>query len=250
MYKIVIIDDEPKICEGLANLFPWDMLGFEVTATFTDGARALEYINSASGIDVVMTDIEMPGITGLEIARRLKDGNTRVVFFSAYSDFEYARDAILNRVCDYLLKPLSFAAVQSCLSRIKAQLDAERESSEALNREAFNREAFNIEGFVKNYIRQNIKTATLEEAASLAHYSMAYMSTGFKAACGCTFSDWLLKERMERALPLISERRNKLYTVAEAVGYRNPKNLSRNFKDWYGITPQELRAGKEPLKHI
>ena len=65
MYRIIIVDDEPKIGEGLVHLFPWENLGFEVAGFFTDGKTALDHINSHQDIDVVMTDIQMPGMTGI-----------------------------------------------------------------------------------------------------------------------------------------------------------------------------------------
>ena len=104
MYRLVIVDDEPHILEGLKNLYPWENLGFEVTATFQNGRDALDYINTHGHIDVVMTDIQMPVLSGVELAQNLRDSNTIVIFFSAYQDFAYARAAIINHVVDYLIK--------------------------------------------------------------------------------------------------------------------------------------------------
>ena len=99
---------------------------------------------------------------------------------------------------------------------------------------------------VKNYIKSDYKTATLEEAASLVHYSPAYLSSAFKTDTGVSFSRYLLQVRMEQAMRMLSDRSVKFYEIADAVGYLNPKNLTRNFKEYYGITPQEFRAGKQP----
>ena len=80
MYRLVIVDDEPHILEGLKNLYPWENLGFEVTATFQNGRDALDYINTHGHIDVVMTDIQMPVLSGVELAQNLRDSNTIVIF--------------------------------------------------------------------------------------------------------------------------------------------------------------------------
>ena len=98
----------------------------------------------------------------------------------------------------------------------------------------------------KGIEEHTLMTATLEEAASLVHYSPAYLSSAFKADTGVSFSRYLLQVRMEQAMRMLSDRSVKFYEIADAVGYLNPKNLTRNFKEYYGITPQEFRAGKQP----
>lgn len=72
MYKLIIVDDEEKIAGGMAQLFPWQNIGFEVAAVFTSAREALEYI-AHDPVDVVLTDIEMPDMNGLELSRRLMD---------------------------------------------------------------------------------------------------------------------------------------------------------------------------------
>ena len=246
MYQIVIVDDEPRICEGLVHLFPWESMGFHVAGSFTNGREALTFINAHPEVDAVMTDIEMPVMNGIELSRQLRDQRIAVVFFSAYQDFEYARSAIINHVADYLVKPMNYDALSECMKRLKIALDSENGKGPAAPQE---RTAFDLEAFVKNYIERNYRTASLEEAAALAHYSAAYLSTAFKQAAGMKFSDWLTRVRMQKSLALIRDPKNKLYQIAESVGYQNPKNLTRNFKDYYGVTPQELRAGKPVLLH-
>lgn len=249
MYQIVIVDDEPRICEGLVHLFPWQSLGFAVAASFTNGRDALDYINAHPEIDVVMTDIEMPGMNGIELSGKLRDSRIAVVFFSAYQDFEYARSAIINHVVDYLLKPMSFDSISDCMKRLKAALDARRAEPAPKPDAPAERPAFNLEAFVKDYLRRNYRTASLEEAAALAHYSPAYVSSTFKAMSGENFTDYLTRVRMEKALELVRDPGNKLYWIAETVGYQNPKNLTRNFREYYGVTPQAYRAGRPILMH-
>ncbi len=248
MYRIIIVDDEPKIGEGLANLFPWGNLGFEVAGFFTSGKEALEYINSHDDISVVMTDIQMPGMTGIELSRNLINTDIIVIFFSAYQEFEYARSAIINHVVDYLIKPMKYEAMEACFERVRHLLDnrnpAKQPASDVIRPSSAHEDMAET---VKEYIRENYRTASLEDAALLVHFSTAYLSSTFKAAAGISFSDYLLKIRMEKALELLADDKRKLYDVADAVGYMNPKNLSRNFKDYYKITPQEYRMGKKPF---
>lgn len=244
MYQVIIVDDEPRILEGIIHLFPWNNFGFEVVASFTNGKEALEYINAHPQVDIVMTDIQMPVMTGIELSQKLINEDIIVVFFSAYQDFEYARAAIINHVTDYLIKPMKYDAMSACFERIRNALD-ERAKAPAAARELSNEQSDYVTT-VKNYLKTNYKTATLEEAASLVHYSPAYLSSAFKADTGISFSRYLLQVRMEQAMRMLSDRSVKFYEIADAVGYLNPKNLTRNFKEYYGITPQEFRAGKEP----
>ena len=244
MYQVIIVDDEPRILEGIIHLFPWNNFGFEVIASFTNGKEALDYINTHPQVDVVMTDIQMPVMTGIELSQKLINEDIIVVFFSAYQDFEYARAAIINHVTDYLIKPMKYDAMSACVERIRNALD-ERAKAPAAARELSNEQSDYVTT-VKNYLKTNYKTATLEEAASLVHYSPAYLSSAFKADTGISFSRYLLQVRMEQAMRMLSDRSVKFYEIADAVGYLNPKNLTRNFKEYYGITPQEFRAGKEP----
>ena len=236
MYQVIIVDDEPRILEGIIHLFPWNNFGFEVIASFTNGKEALDYINTHPQVDVVMTDIQMPVMTGIELSQKLINEDIIVVFFSAYQDFEYARAAIINHVTDYLIKPMKYDAMSACFERIRNALD-ERAKAPAAARELSNEQSDYVTT-VKNYLKTNYKTATLEEAASLVHYSPAYLSSAFKADTGISFSRYLLQVRMEQAMRMLSDRSVKFYEIADAVGYLNPKNLTRNFKEYYGITPQ------------
>ena len=87
MYKLVIIDDEQKILDGVAEIFPWDQIGFEVVGKFTRAALALDFL-SRNKADVVMTDIRMPDMDGLKLARELKQyPDLQVVIFSSYAEY-------------------------------------------------------------------------------------------------------------------------------------------------------------------
>lgn len=249
MYKIIVVDDEPRILEGIIHLFPWENLGFQIAGSFTNGREALDYINSHSDIDVVMTDIQMPVMTGIELSQNLLNTEIIVVFFSAYQDFEYARSALINHVVDYLIKPMKYQAIADCFERVRTQLDARRTVVPKLPTDQPDLTEHYILS-VKQYLEENYRTASLEDAALLVHYSTTYLSSAFKAYTGISFSKYLLEVRMEKAMNMLADKNIKFYEIADAVGYLNPKNLTRNFKDYFGITPQEFRAGKRPAINV
>ena len=107
MYQLIIIDDEEKIAEGIANLFPWERIGFSVAAYFQSAKKALAYMKR-NKVDVVVSDIEMPGMSGLELCEQLMKDKIRVVFISSFQNYEYLRSATQYKVEDYLLKPVKF----------------------------------------------------------------------------------------------------------------------------------------------
>ncbi|MCK9478562.1 MAG: response regulator [Firmicutes bacterium] len=124
LYKIIIVDDEKNIREGLSEFVDWNSLGFEVLAAFGDGQDALEYIKNHP-LDVVLTDIKIPFVSGLEIARFVYENipKTKVVLISAYKEFDFAKQAIDYNVVNYLLKPTQIDEIESLFSSIKNQLD-------------------------------------------------------------------------------------------------------------------------------
>ena len=97
---------------------------------------------------------------------------------------------------------------------------------------------------VKEYITENYKEASLENAAVRVSLSPSYLSRIFKEKCGMGFSDYLTKTRMEKACELLGDIKYKSYDIAYYIGYDNPKNFSRAFKAYFGMTPKEYRNGK------
>lgn len=89
MYQLIIVDDEKTIAEGISALFPWNKLGFEAVS-FTDPRIALSYIRS-HGADVVLSDIEMPGMSGIELCRELQGEDVLIVFLSSHQNYDYTK---------------------------------------------------------------------------------------------------------------------------------------------------------------
>ena len=87
MYQVVIVDDEVTISEGIANLFPWKEIGFEAHA-FSEPDKALQYINQ-NQVDVLMSDIEMPEMNGLELTKEIAKADIKVVIISSHQNYEY-----------------------------------------------------------------------------------------------------------------------------------------------------------------
>lgn len=240
MYRLIIIDDEEKIVEGMGNLFPWENIGFSVEGLFTSAAEALAYLD-IHPVDVVLSDIEMPDMSGIELSRKLLEREEmKVILFSSHRDYDYFRAAIQNRVADFLLKPIDYATLLECLGRIKEELDVRRQKKVELPKGYYEK----IVSSVQDYLMKNYQDASLEKAAEQVNLSPAYLSKIFREKSGCSFSDTLLRIRMEKACEMLADIQYKSYDIAYYIGYDNPKNFSRAFKNYYGISPMEYRKTK------
>jgi YesN/AraC family two-component response regulator len=237
---MVITDDEEKILEGISELFPWNNIGFQVVAKFTDARSALSYIEN-NPVDVVMSDISMPDMNGIELTKELKRfPHIKVVLFSSYKDYEYMRAAILYKTCDYLLKPIRYEELVACFDRIKAKLDEENLTEVSETKTYYSE----IIQRVDDYLINNYRKASLEGAAEVVGLSPNYLSKVYKEKSGSGFMERLNKIKMEKASELLMDPIYKHYEVAFYVGYDNPKNFSRAFKAYFNVSPMEYRNGQ------
>lgn len=125
--RLIIVDDEQHIRNGLKNMIDWQSMGYELAGDFFDAAKAIEYIES-NPVDVVLTDIKMKNISGIELAEQLFDRypEITIVFLSAYSDFEYARKAIKYNVAGYLLKTATIDEITSFMKELVNKVSKKR----------------------------------------------------------------------------------------------------------------------------
>ena len=121
--NVLIVDDEPIICAGLRNTIPWEELDVTIVGEAYDGEEALEIIEEEC-VDLVLSDVRMPGMDGLELAKRIHEDYPaiRVVILSGYDEFEFAKKALRYGVKDYLLKPVPIDELMQLAGRIKNEM--------------------------------------------------------------------------------------------------------------------------------
>jgi len=244
MYKLIIVEDEYEIRVGLANYFPWEKIGFEVVGEFENGKQAFDYI-AKRRVDTMLCDIKMPVMSGIELAKLIHENNIdiKTIFISGYREFDYARQAIQYGVKDYIVKPTKYNEVVEVFGRIKAELDKERYMDNILqnsdNIAAANHKCEDVIAIVKDYINENYKNATLEEAAKVVYVNPYYLSKLFKQKTGKNFSDYLTEIKMQKAALFLKNPLYKVYEIGDMVGYKNPKNFTRAFRKYYGKSPSE-----------
>lgn len=125
-YRVLVVDDEEEIREGIIRKIDWNALGYEVVGSAENGVEALELAEHLHP-DVIMTDIKMSFMDGLQLCERISERmpSVKLIIFSGFDDFEYAQKAIKLNVTEYLLKPVNAQELTATLQKLKRQLDQE-----------------------------------------------------------------------------------------------------------------------------
>lgn len=124
MYNLIIVEDNSSVLELISEIIDFNELGFYVAGLFRNGVKALDFIRN-NKVDVVITDIKMSEMDGTELAELLHEEfpEIKIIFLSAFRDFEYARSAVRNGVFDYLTKPIDIDEFNDVLKKVKKCLD-------------------------------------------------------------------------------------------------------------------------------
>ena len=130
MYSLIIVDDERIVCTSVASFIRENTQDFDVVGTYSDGADALKDMQN-NPVDVVITDIRMATMSGLELARHISRQWPAccIVIISGYNDFNYAKEAMEYGVLNYILKPIDFEELSDCLLHLKQRLDRQKSLS-------------------------------------------------------------------------------------------------------------------------
>jgi two-component system response regulator YesN len=127
-YRLVFADDEQIVRDGVSSRVAWGDNGFELVGLFENGRQVLDHVANSS-VDIVLSDISMPTVDGLALARELAEHhpNVLVLLLTGYDEFEYAQEALKYHVMELLLKPITAAELEDVLSRVRAELDQRAE---------------------------------------------------------------------------------------------------------------------------
>lgn len=171
LYSVLMVDDEDEVIQIIRRKIPWEELGFNVCGQAKNGIEALEMVEELQP-DVVMTDIKMPYMDGLEFASKLKEKypDIRIIIFSGFDEFEYAKQAIGLEVEEYLLKPMDAVEIRRVYEKMKISLDTKRDLQKNIeNLERHYEKSLPIlqEGFLSSLmeggIPENLMQSSLEE---------------------------------------------------------------------------------------
>ncbi len=126
MYTVLLVDDEEEVIQVIMRKLNWEELGFSVIGSAGNGVKALELMEEYQP-DVLVTDIKMPYMDGMELSNRVKTEfpATKILLFTGFDEFEYAKEAIHLEVEEYILKPVNSAELKEVFSHLKIKLDQE-----------------------------------------------------------------------------------------------------------------------------
>lgn len=197
--------------------------------------------------DLIVTDIRMPKLDGIEMLRRLREEGNRahVVFLTAYSDFSYAQSALKLGAADYLLKPFHDGELEETIARIRSRAQAAAPAAPAApvlpegqgpEKSKYVREALTY--LSEHYNDPDISVSSVARSLGV---SDGHLSHVFKKETSYTLSAYLTNYRMHKATELLRDCRVKVYEVAESVGYRDITYFSSAFKKSVGMSPSEYQ---------
>lgn len=244
--KIVVAEDEELILNHIIKNIHQTGLGFVVAGAAQNGKQALAMIEAHSP-DLLLTDIRMPVIDGLELLKNVTFHYPyiKTVIISGYSEFDYAKQAIRFGVEDYLLKPLEYEELWKVLEKIKLAL--ETESLSLKNAIPHTEPAGHspeemvtiVAQFIKDHFNQGINLNSLAESFN---FNASYLSKLFKKYYHETPVKYVLNLRIQEAKHLLHRQPElSVKTIGELVGYPDPFYFSRIFKQITGQSPSEFR---------
>lgn len=242
-YSVVVIEDEFWIMQGIVKSFDWKQYDMEILKTFTDPYEAVDFLDH-NRCDIVITDIVMPNLTGLEIIERFSNNerkeNPQFVIISGYDNYEYMRKAIQLGIFDYCTKPIDCKEVDKTFKKLKLRLDSINKNYEGVL--FVENDIFSTPNIPFNklllHIDDNIsEKLILKELAIKFYFNSNYLCSLFKKYFNQTFSEYVLSIRMKRAKELLEEKQLNASQIAESMGFCNYSYFHYCYKKHYGITP-------------
>ena len=261
MIRLLIADDEKLEREALAELVQ-RRFEREVVLEVAENGRKAADTAVLWGADLILMDIEMPGMSGLDAARAVlaQRPSCRVIFVTAYSLFQYAHEAVHLGACDYLLKPVDPDELEASVRRAIRQIETERkleelaaaqpqqeqteteEEAEDSPEEGENSQTALVMAHVRRYLEDNYMfDLSLDSVGEILHISPAYLSAQFKKYQKMNFLDCLTELRINAAKELLADPFRSSAEVASMVGYEDASYFARAFKKRTGMTPTQYR---------
>ncbi|MFH1479261.1 MAG: response regulator [Candidatus Omnitrophota bacterium] len=229
--KILIVDDDNRIRETFKASFDEYKI-----ITASSGEEALKLLRQPNAIDLIIVDMMMPGMTGIDLARKIKtmDPEQKVVLLTGYSSKDVMLEALRSDVDDYIEKPFDINDTKETIERLLSKRGKFNEK-EIDNRAAKLAQA---ERFInKNYN----KSISLKDVSDEIFLSPKYFSRMFKKKVGMGFSKYITELKLNIAKDMLERTHFSIEQIAFKVGYKNAPSFMKRFKKAVGLTPSEFR---------
>lgn len=247
MLRVLVVEDEELIRRGIVLAVDWAALDCVVVGEAANGEEALEAVARCAP-DLIITDLKMPRMDGLEMLRRLREqGNeAHVIILTAYDSFEYAQTALRLGAVDFLLKPFHDGDLEEAVTNLRRRLspatggEAQAPSLMAEPKKGGSRyvqEAMDYIG--AHYGDSDISVGSVAQHLGLSEGHLSHL---FKKETGNTVTNYLTRYRIHKAMELLRDCRAKVYQVAEQVGYKDITYFSATFKKYAGMSPSEYQS--------
>ena len=227
---LLIVDDNPRVIQSL-NLILTDYEVFSAQS----GEEALQILSKPNTIDLVLLDIKMQGLNGLEVLNKIKSRKEfpGVIMVSAMGEKENILEALRGRADNFLEKPFKPA-------------DARRVVSEYLSKRfCFEKDKGTVNGPIQRVVKlleRNVdQEVTLEDASRVAFLSPKYLSRLFLKKTGKSFLKYKMQLKLSKAESLLKETDLDINSIAYKIGYQNSESFMKAFKKDKGLTPSEFR---------
>ena len=249
-FSVLLVDDEEPALEGLEKGVDWKKVGISKIYKCHSKDTAIRMLKTYS-IDMVVTDIEMPGGSGIELIRWVRENKpcTESVFYTGHAEFEFVHEALRLGVTDYLLKPVEYDTLENILLEMEKKI-YEREKSVDLKdivEDLTDESQIEVVDQVKKLIAENISVGNLqrEELANMVHISPGYLSRIFKKETGMSLSDYIIQRRITIAKQLLAKTNLPVTTIAQKIGLSYASYFTKLFKEKVNMTPQEYRQSQK-----
>lgn len=248
-YSVFVVEDETLILKNTAKKIEQLNVGFKVTEMLKNGQQAIDLLPQYLP-DVIMTDIRMPQVDGLQLIQHLSLNypSIRTVIISGYDDFEYARKAIHYNVKEYLLKPVESEKLYKCLLRLRIEFDAEHDRIVDKLKVLKAAQGDSIEDTIEKlrlYLDSNFTDEIiLGDIAQALNFNASYLSKWFVKIVGKTPTAYIINLRISKAKHLLQTAQElSVKEIGELVGYVDQNYFSRVFKQQTGFSPAHYREG-------
>lgn len=250
MYRLLLVDDEPYILEGLKCILDWESYGFSRIET---AVNYFETIEKAIELrpHLAILDICIGAEKGFDIIERLNllDLPTKYIVISGHDTFEFVRRSFKTGILDYLLKPIDKKRLQQLVEQVIVQdlngrLDVKKEESEnvdpvlGLEYASLSNLTAKVLLIVKGEYQKNL---SLKQIADKFMMNSKYLGQIFTKETGTRFSQYLMMYRLTIAREMIMTTSEKISTIAFSVGYSNLNYFYTHFKAYFGISPTSFR---------
>ncbi len=246
MRTLLVVDDEKLMADGLSALLATTFAG-RLQVLHCYSARQAVEIAAQTPVDLLVTDINMPDRSGLELHAELAQirPEMQVIYLTGYSEFEYARTAVDQHAFAYVLKGEGDEVVISAVERVLSLWAEEDRETAPPPREAekdTGEEAPEWMGELHAYIHAHLsEDLSLNRLAEFCHFHPVYLSRAYREATGSTLTDYIGGARLNLSRKLLRESRMSIGEIARCTGFATDNYFCRWFRKQTGMSPQSFR---------